>query len=231
MPYPNVEFWSALKDGHSVSTGEKSYGLSTVDCGFLSMPAGKLVACDPFAAMRRADNPSVQVPPGRYRVIVTLADVSDAQDSSHIREAYATLILDEAADEISRRIITPSPDGSACPVEMSDDGTYWGFPVDAGTACFVDDRSIATSMPADDWLEHVFDNGKPDSWFARMDDPNHLRAGLANIRLPQAANEENIIIIHSGWGDGHYPVVGGYDASNRLVRVHIDFFVVFRDDE
>jgi hypothetical protein len=63
-----------------------------------------------------------------------------------------------------------------------------------------------------------------------MDDPGHIRYGLANVPLPGAAQGENIVIVHSGWGDGSYPVVGGYDASGRLIRVHIDFLVVFDDD-
>jgi hypothetical protein len=144
-----------------------------------------------------------------------------------MREAYATLLLDETAVEARRRIITPLGD-AVCPPEMDDDGLYNGFPVDAGTACFVDQGAVDTLMPDGDWQD-VFDNGKPDSWFERMDDPSHIRAGLANIVLPLARGGENIVIIHSGWGDGHYPVVGGYDASDRLVRVHIDFLVVFRD--
>jgi hypothetical protein len=59
-----------------------------------------------------------------------------------------------------------------------------------------------------------------------MDDPTHIRVGLANIQLPLAQNSENIVIIHSGWGDGSYPVVGSFDASNGLLAIHIDFFVV-----
>jgi len=34
------------------------------------------------------------------------------------------------------------------------------------------------------------------------------------------------VIVHSGWGDGAYPVVGSFDGSDRLVAVHIDFQVV-----
>jgi Protein of unknown function (DUF4241) len=229
MPYPNVGFWSALDDGRRVTVGDgKYYVLSVIDCGFLLMPTGRLVICDPFAVLQRTGNLSVQVQPGRHRVLVTLADVSDTNDGSHIREAYATLMLDETAVEATRRIITPSRDG-ACPPEMSDDGTYYGFPVDAGTACFVDQGAVEALMPDGNW-EDVFDNGTSNSWFARMDDPSHIREGIANIPLPLATQGENIVIIHSGWGDGHYPVVGGYDTSDRLVRVHIDFLVVFDDD-
>jgi hypothetical protein len=189
------------------------------------MPTGRLVACDPFAGLGKTGNPFLQVSPGRYRVLVTLADVSGAHDSSHIREAYATLMLDETAVETTRRIITPTGE-DPCPPEMSDDGTYHGFPVDAGTACFVDQGAVETLMPDGNWYYDIFENGTPDSWFARMDDPSHIRAGIANIPLPLAAGGENIVIFHSGWGDGFYPVIGGYDASDRLVRVHVDFFVV-----
>ena len=231
MPYPNVGFWRALDDGRRVPVGDgKHYVLSVIDCGFLLMPTGRLVACDPFATLRKGNDLCSQIPPGRYRVLVTLADVSDANDGSHVREAYATLMLDETAAEATRRIITPSREG-ACPPEMGDDGAYYGFPVDAGTACFVDQGAIDTLMPDGNWYEDLFDNGTPNSWFARMDDASHVRAGIANIPLPQATQGENIVVIHSGWGDGHYPVVGGYDVSDRLVRVHIDFLVVFEDDE
>jgi hypothetical protein len=114
---------------------------------------------------------------------------------------------------------------------MDDDGTYYGFPVDAGTACFVDQGAVEALMPDGNWYEDLFDNGTSNSWFARMDDPRHIREGIANIPLPLATQGENIVIIHSGWGDGHYPVVGGYDTSGRLVRVHIDFLVVFEHEE
>jgi Protein of unknown function (DUF4241) len=161
MPYPNVGFWSALDDGRRVPVGDgKHYVLSVIDCGFLVMPTGRLVACDPFATLQKDNDLCLQVPPGRYRVLVTLADVNDANDGSHIREAYATLMLDETAAEAARRIITPSMDG-ACPPEMDDDGTYYGFPVDAGTACFVDQGAIDALMPDGNWYEDLFDNGTP----------------------------------------------------------------------
>ncbi len=141
MAYPNAEFWSALRDGHRVPARGiegKFYVLSAVDCGELLMPTGRLVACDPFACMEKTGNPCLKVPPGRYRVMATLADVSGAGDGSHMRVAYATLLLDEAAAEASRRIVTPLSDGSICPPEIAEDGRYFGFPVDAGTACFAD---------------------------------------------------------------------------------------------
>ena len=227
MAYPNVAFWSALRTGRCTITADCSYVLSLVECGSLVVPTGRLVACDPFCFLEQEGNPFIIIPPGRYRVVVTLADVSDSSDGSHFREAYATLIIDEAATEVTRRIITPLPDGKLCPPEMTIEGDYHGFPVGAGTACFIDGGAVATAMPDCDWYDELFDNGSSESWFARVDDPAHIQAGIANIPLPLGKEGENIVIIHSGWGDGSYPIVGGYDATDRLVNVHIDFMVVY----
>lgn len=230
MAYPNVSSWSALREGNCAGDDGAVFVLSLTDCGSLFLPTGRLVACDPFVCLEASNNPYVPVPPGRYPVVATMADVSGRGDGSHMREAYASLILDGAAVEVKRRIITPCADG-APPPEMIDGDQYRGFPVDTGTACLVDDGAVAAAMPGGNWHDELFDNGRPDSWFARMDDRDHIRAGIANIALPLAGNGENIVIIHSGWGDGSYPVVGGYDASDRLVRVHIDFMVVFPEPD
>jgi hypothetical protein len=56
--------------------------------------------------------------------------------------------------------------------------------------------------------------------------PKHIRAGLANIPLPLATDGANLILSHSGWGDGFYPVIGGYDVDGRLIAVHIDLLVL-----
>jgi hypothetical protein len=229
--YPNNERWSALKYGERVRVGNCVFVLSCVDCGFLVMPTGRLIACDPFAGLQKSGNQWTQLVPGRYRVIITLADVSESSDGSHLREAYATLLVDEAAKEVSRRIITPRAGGSQDAAE----GKCYGFVVDAGAACFVDDGALATCMPDNDygdnnWMDRFFCNESPDCWFNRMDDPHHIREGAANITLPGATNGENIVMFHSGWGDGVYPVIGGYDLNGRLVRVHIDFDVVVDGD-
>ena len=222
--WPNDQTWSAEKHKQSVTTENGTRFLWVVDCGELTLPSGKLVACDPFVFLQMSDNPHVLVPPGRYPVSVTLADVSENLDGSHIREAYATVRMVNGI-EAYRQALTLARHGESH--EPLKDDEFSGFGVDSGTAFFVDAEAVANCMPADvDWYETFFDNGSNDSWFAQMDDPNHIRAGLANITLPRAQNGENIMIIHSGWGDGRYPVVGSFDANHQLLAVHIDFFIV-----
>ena len=232
MNWPNNSIWKALaSDGERVAVGDEEYVLSMISCGELTLPSGKLVACDPFACLQKGGNVYVSVPPGRYPVYVTLADVSDEYDGSHIREAYASLVFANWP-EVERKIIAQNEQGGEW--LETDGNSYRGFPVDAGTACFVDDEATEKAMPADDtWLEELFENGSDDDWFHRMDDPQHIRGGIANIPLPLAQNNENIVIFHSGWGDGVYPVIGGYDEAGEFVAIHIDFMIVgdFPDED
>jgi hypothetical protein len=155
---------------------------------------------------------------------VTLADMSPAQDKSHVREAYASIIF-SSEKEAYRKAIALAKDGEDRP--ETDGENFIGFGVDAGTACFVDDSLVGSCMPdPKTWYEGLFENSKPDCWFQRMDDPNHIRAGIANIVLPLAQHGENLILFHSGWGDGVYPVVCSFDSAGNLLAAHIDFFVL-----
>ncbi len=213
MPYPNDDYWKALADGEEIQVNEKPYLLSVVDCGDLVMPTGLLAMCDPFSEMQVSGNPALQLSPGKYPVKVTLADVSGLKDGSHLRAAYASLVL-SGQPEVTRRQMPL--------LNM----TYHAFSVDAGLACFVDEGALATAMPPEKEWEEIFEDGLEACWIKRVDDLAHIRAGLANIVLPQARHGENIILFYSGWGDGSYGVVGSFDRQDNLTAVHIDFKVV-----
>jgi hypothetical protein len=88
-----------------------------------------LVACDPFAFLQPIGTPFIQAPSGTFRVIVTLADVSENQDRSHIREAYASIIF-SGAPESYRKALPLARDGEDRPECQGDN--YIGFGVDAG---------------------------------------------------------------------------------------------------
>jgi|CZKI01.1.fsa_nt_gi hypothetical protein len=222
--WPNNSSWGALKNGEAVQTVDGPRFLSTVPCGELTLPSGRLAVCDPFVFLSPSGTPFISTPKGNFPVIVTLVDVSEKQDRSHIREAYASIIFSPAA-EAYRKSVQLAKDGEKR-LEPKEDN-FVGFAVDAGTACFVDESAIGPCMPnPQNWYQSLFENERPDCWFKRMDDPAHIRAGIANIALPLAKNGENLILFHSGWGDGYFPVVGSYDSSNRLVAAHIDFLVV-----
>jgi hypothetical protein len=201
----------ALFEGR-INDGDRDLTLTVHDLGTLKVPSGKVEASDPFVTMGMS-GVIIDVPPGEYPVRVTVADVSAEQDGSHEREAYLSLVL---------------ADGVVDMVELADEG---GVMVDAGTVAFTDAEAIARCMPEDNWYDSLFDDGSDDSWFSLMDDPGHLRAGCANIVMPLATAGETVVLSHSGWGDGIYPVLRTRDAGGKALALHIDLRVVESDDE
>jgi Protein of unknown function (DUF4241) len=227
MGWPEQRLWLAMAEAQVRVDGER-WSTHRVDCGTLVVPTGRLVICDPFVALEREGNPYVRVAPGVYPVTVTVADVSGELDGSHLREAYASLVLNGEL-EVRRSVLQLGVSGETVPELAPDE--FVGFPVDSGTACFVDGGAVETAMPEGDWYTDLFNTGQPDAWFERIGDPAHIRSGIANITLPLATGGENIVVFQSGWGDGYYPVVAGYDAAGQMVAVHVDLMVITADAE
>ena len=227
---PYAGSWYALKGDAVIHQEGCRVMVSTMDCGTLNLESGQLMACDPFAAMvGLGKDPYIQTPKGIFPVIVTLANITDEEGDTDVREAYASIIFSSSA-EVERQQLALLRDGEQ-PVPL-DDGEMWTFPVDAGSACFADRATIARDMPnPDTWHDALFESDSPNAWFQRMDDPEHIREGIANIPLPNGDGQSNIIIVHSGWGDGLYPVLGGFDATGQLVAIHIDFMILGDPDE
>lgn len=195
------------------------YRQTVTDLGVLHVRSGRLEASDPFVFL--GEGFVVAIPPGSYPVKVSVADVSDALDGSHLRESYLSVVL---AEGTPARVEFFTPEGRE-PVE--DD--FYGVPVDAGTVGFVDADAAKRGMPERvDWYSEIFDNGRDDSWFALMDSAEHYAKGCANVVLPRCT-DENVVLSHSGWGDGYYPVLGSYDEAGKLLGVHIDLMVVSED--
>lgn len=194
-----------------------NYSRTVHDLGELKVLSGRLEASDPFVNL--GEGLVVTIPPGTYPVRVTVADVSEEQDGSHLRESYLSVML---AEGTATRVEYLVPDGATPPADPEE---FYGVGVDAGTVGFADAEAVARYMPEGDRYSEFFDNGREDSWFALMDSAEHCIPGCANIVLPAAPDGENLVLAHSGWGDGFYPVLGSYDAEGRLLAVHIDLFV------
>lgn len=214
----DVTTFFALRTGAATQTDGLPATLTVHDVGTLRVPSGLVRACDPFMSLE--DGPVFVVPAGDHPVRVTIADVSPAQDGSHLREAYLTLVV---ADGTPATATYPD----AHPEGPAPEGEAWGVGVDTGTVALVDLDALTRCMPADPrtWYDEVVDHAGPDSWFNRMEDAVP-RAGMADIVLPSAPAGENVVMTRSGWGDGFYPVVVTHDTAGRLLGLHIDLRVV-----
>ena len=149
----------ALFEGR-IRDGGKDRTLTVHDLGVLQVPSGKVEASDPFMNLGESEV-VMEVPPGEYPVRLTLADVSDEQDGSHLREAYLSLVL---------------ADGVPVSTERSSEL----ISVNAGVVAFADAEAIPRCMPEEpSWYDDIFENGRDDSWFRRLEDPDHLRVGAS----------------------------------------------------
>lgn len=217
-----VEEFFAGRSGR-VAVGSERFDLHVVPLGILQVPSGRLGASDPFVCLDHSFE--VAVPPGRYPVDVTVADVSEALDGSHLREAYLSVRI---ADGVVASVVNVVPSGQE---PAGDPDVFFGVGVDAGTVGFADVEAVERCMPEGDDYEDLFEPDTGDGWFAMMDDPEHLGTGFANIVLPLATAGENLVLSHSGWGDGFYPVLASRGADGALLGVHIDLQVVVGGDE
>lgn len=210
----------AMRTGIATQTDGTPATMRVVELGRLRVPSGLLEASDPFVTL--GDGPVFEIEPGNHEAFVTIADVSEEQDGSHEREAYLSLVLGDG--------VVSSVEAAASVRGVPEPGEYWGVGVDAGTVAFADHEAIGTSMPDESdgssWYDDVFENGTETSWFSIMDSAGHYEAGLANIVMPLAQDGENVILAHSGWGDGFYPVVVTKDSAGRILGIHIDLLVV-----
>jgi hypothetical protein len=216
----STETFHALRPG-PVQVDDQSCNLTVHELGLLRVPSGRLEASDPFVNL--GSGAVLGVPPGDYPVVVTVADVSKEQDRSHLREAYLSVVLAEG-EAVSVVAAEPAD-------EPLEEGQCLAVFVDAGTVGFADAEAVGTAMPDGNWYEELFDDGTDRSWFSLMDSGEHLIAGCANIVMPAAQAGENVVLAHSGWGDGAYPVLSTLDADGKPLAIHIDLLVVGEDPD
>ncbi|MFB6695635.1 MULTISPECIES: DUF4241 domain-containing protein [Streptomyces] len=188
--------------------------LAPVAIGEVTLPTGRVVACDPFVCLGEgeAEPFTVTVEPGRYRAeaaVATLARAGAAPDPHpHTRIAAARLVIRDTPAVAWEMAVVAGQD----PCALGEDD-YFGYGVDAGTGCF-HDAAAHHSFPGvedDDgplWsaIDAVVDG--PQVFLARGED-GHTLAGFT-----------------SGWGDGCYPTWIGRDAEGRVTCFVTDFLVV-----
>jgi hypothetical protein len=216
---PISDLNAILQDGYSLQydwtyEGVQNVAISTHQIGELILTSGRIVACDPLVGPDTRYRFKKIVKPGRYPVIVSVADFHPAGDT---RFACAMLRISHASTVRWEVAVINEPDTS-----RTDDRTTYG--VDAGTGCLVDldaAQILEDLFPQEDKFEEFCD-----SVFAEMEKNSFgkhpLTAGWANMQVSNDS-EANIITFSSGWGDGGYASFWGYDAAGNLTSLVTDF--------
>lgn len=180
------------------------------DLGVLRVPSGRLAACDPITML--GDGVVVDVPPGVHPVRLT--HVAETEEEAR-GAAYLSVVLRGDLPVAQVRTVT-CPGAPEEPSWVITDSTAIGF---------VDHEAVDRCMPPDDEREELILDGDPPhtpSWLDLLDDPDHVRENSADIRLPLATDEENVVLARSWMGQGDHIVVTTHAADGTLLAVHID---------
>ena len=216
---PNLFF--PLKTSGPEYDGDDIHALTVYDLGDIHLLSGQVAVCDPFITL--GQSLVVSCPVGTFPVKVTVADVSEQQDGSHCRDAYLSIIF-SPEDPVSFQAVYPD----SYTKKQRAQTPYLAIGVDSGTVGFVDAAAAARFVTdaGKVELEEQINSADPYAWRNLMKNPHHYREGSANIVLPTAQNQENVCLTTSGWGNGAYPVIGGFNAQGALISLHIDLLIV-----
>jgi hypothetical protein len=195
--------------------------IEIVDLGKLYLPSGEIVACDPF--VNPESKPfSRKVFPGIYNVKIYIAKT----EKSGNRIAFAKL---EFNNKKADKWVLATIDGDDISKLKKDE--YLGFSVDAGVGSFFDYQSgIAYSKFLENFYNqndslNIYDDLLAKEFKKNAKNPNDQKdiGDWLNFKIP---NENlNIIMFHSGYGDGVYPTYWGLTNDNLPTCLIIDFLI------
>jgi len=222
---PDSDLNLLLTDGYSLQydwagVGVQDVTISTHQIGELVLTSGRIIPCDPLMVPDVRYHLKKSLNPGRYPVIVSVADFQPSGDN---RFACALLkISDEQPVRWEDAYINePDPNQQA-------NRNFYG--VDAGIGCFLDwDAaeiladlvSLNVRYPEKDDFELFCDQV-----IAEMEKNSFGKypgtAGWVNLHVSNKT-EANLIAFSSGWGDGGYSSYWGYDAADNPTSLVTDF--------
>lgn len=195
--------WHALKDG--VQIEDVALGTITLHqqhWGELVVSTGQVVACDPLVFPDTIPFQAL-VPPGRYPVLASVA--SFAKDNEQ-RIAFVFLQFSTQEPERWELATLAGQD-----ISTLAEGQFFGYPVDAGTACFMDIDAAAG-------LRNRFD---ADRGYAERLIDDLVACDYIDVTLNPFTGA-NAIMFSSG-GDGFYASYWGYAADDSAACLITDF--------
>jgi hypothetical protein len=206
--------------------------LVEIHVGDVNLPTGRIIAADPF--FTEGQLPFARtVEPDKYPVFVYMAKI----DEDHNRVAYAKIKF--RPEEATKWILALTEDLTEEEINELEEDEFFGFPVDAGLACFLDEETNAQFVAKMDTMleqdpdKNYYDDVLADE-FKEYSGKNAFSRDLGdwNDHHPVPDSDNNIIMFASGWGDGYYPAYWGLNENGDTVELIIDFLVNdFDEDE
>ncbi|MUV03466.1 DUF4241 domain-containing protein [Flavobacterium rakeshii] len=206
--------------------------LVEIHVGDLNLPTGKIIAADPFFTYDQRPFKRT-VLPDKYPVYVYVTEI----DEEHFRIAYAKIKF--RSKDASKWVLAITDDITKEEMDELTDDEFFGFPVDSGLACFLDEETNAALNAKMDALQekdpeaNYYDEVLADEFKAYSSKNKFSRElGDWNDHRPDRESDNNVIMFASGWGDGYYPAYWGLDENGETIELVIDFLINdFEDNE
>jgi hypothetical protein len=204
MKMTRPDFSKLFEEGREIDTEIGRVALRTRDVGTLTLASGRVVACDPLASPEMEPFARA-VPAGAFPVTLSVAHFEDGDR----RVAGAMVRFAGGAPASWEPALRAGDDLS----ELGE-GEIFGYPVDSGTGCFMDDetaRLVLSDLDPEDFSDALvgeMDKTYEDTW------------SWANVGV---AGDRNIVAFSAGLGDGVYASYFGLDAAGEPVCLVTDF--------
>ncbi|MFD1000273.1 DUF4241 domain-containing protein [Ohtaekwangia kribbensis] len=200
--------------------------LEEVSIGEIHLPTGKIIAGDPFFIY---DNKpfKTKVNPGNYPVKLLIYKVEE----DHYRIAFAKIQF--SGNQAIHWTLALTEDITDEQIKSLQPGEFFGYGVDAGLGCFIDQEtntifnSVMDKFSKDNPDKNYYDDVLAEE-FRTTSGQHPLSRDLGDWdnHFPKQGDNHNVIMFASGWGDGSYPTYWGTDLNGKIVELITDFIVV-----
>ncbi|MCW3090149.1 MAG: hypothetical protein JWP81_1218 [Ferruginibacter sp.] len=217
---PKVKYSLVDYNRYFENSSIENMSLELLSLGSLNLGTGKIIACDPLVYFNDEPPFTRTVEPGIYPVIACIAKTENSGDR------YAVVKLEFSKERPAKweMAVVAQQDVT----ELTDDD-FFGFGVDAGLGSFCDEETQKLySRFHDEFYEKNPDANIYTDFFAAEFKKNAVEAddigNWVNFYLPNNPNF-NIIMFHSGYGDGLYPCYWGMNGEGKICSLIVDFQV------
>ena len=179
------------------------------ELGEIGLPTGKIVACDPLVCPEELPFDK-HVKAGRYPVTLYIHCIDDDK-----RVGFAKLSFSDNLPSRFELAVNEEQN-----ISELKEGYFFGYGVDSGTGCFMDEAAakkvIELMDSAEDYnipeLEDELEKTYVDTYCT------------ANFKIPDT--DLDLAAFSSGFGDGAYPTYWGFDEEDNICCLITDFETV-----
>ena len=251
IPYPHFPLSSVR---YEIQVPHRDLGsrfaTEVVPMGQLRIPSGQLAVGDPALGMAAGHNPWILIPKGSYAVALTrmicldkgnmeipayLSLIVDPQGLDLRRERQKEAVSVEASygiPEQDLREIGVLIDGGLGEMDEDDDSSQL-LVSRSGVVCMVDEEAFFRRMPDPmkengDWFNRFFGHDTENSWLKKLDEDEHLEAGIANLTLPAGPDDwidggPSTIALAQMLSPGDALILSEHHRhTGKLVAIHVE---------